>query len=78
MVKVIKLGTWKTSRLGNAFLEHLIFAYLGQNKITHYQSSAFFHVRVSFNFFQLECGQSLTVNSLSSVNVLAFSISALT
>ena len=41
MVKVIKLGTWKKSNFNSAFSAQFVFLYLRQNRITHYQSSAF-------------------------------------
>ena len=35
MVKVIKFGTWQTSNFASVFLAKLVFACLGQNRITH-------------------------------------------
>ena len=50
MVKVFKFGTWKTSNFDSTFLTKLVFAYLGQNRITHYQSGAFPPCVSFFNF----------------------------
>ena len=49
-VKVIKLGTWKKSNFDSAFLVKLVSTYLGQNRITHYQSSVFLPCVSFFNY----------------------------
>ena len=51
MVEVIKFGTFQMSNFDSAFLAKLVFAYLGQNRITHYQSSALLLCASFFNFF---------------------------
>ena len=61
MVKFIKFGTWKTSKFDSAFLAKLVFAYLGQNRITHYQSSAFLPCVSFFNFISNRLQRSLHV-----------------
>lgn len=62
MVKIIKLDTWKTLNFDSTFLAQLVFEYLEQNRITHYQSSVFLPCVRVYIFWIFQTGMGYVID----------------